>query len=218
MYCEECRIKIDGKASLCPLCHKPVINDQEKTAFPIANPKQKTRSYFVMIYAIIFVIVVVPSIILNLRFQHSYMWSIMVLVMMAYIFFFVRYTVLKQGHFRQRLIGQTIFLTLIFFVVKMVTGTHDWILIAWLPALYITCDIILVTHMMKFSKYAKKNVISTYLLGILGVIPVISAYAFDLELKIPSIVASGLSVILIICISIIFRKTIITEVKKFFHI
>lgn len=218
MYCEECKVKIEGKTSVCPLCHKPVVNDTEKTAFPVPAPKRRVNSYFAFIYAIAFIVVIIPLIAINVYYNKDFMWSIMVLAVLVYIFFLVRYTILTQSHFRQRLIGQTAILTFVFFVVRIVTGTNDWIVIAWLPALYITSDLILASHLVKYSRYAKKNVIATYILGLLGVIPTISAYIFDLPVKIPSYVASGFGLILIAVMSIVFRKNIISEVKKFFHI
>jgi hypothetical protein len=218
MYCEDCRVKIDGKASLCPLCHKPVINGHEKTAFPIPKPKQMTTNRFLPIFAIIFAVIMVPSIILNAFYYKSYPWSLIVFFILLYVFFFVRHTVMNQAHFRERLIGQTLFLTIIAFVIQFVIGKCEWIFVAVIPAIYMVSDILLVTRMLKFSKYAKKNIISSYILGIMGLIPVITAYACDLDMKVPSYVASGLSILLIFAVTIIFRKTIISEIKKFFHL
>jgi hypothetical protein len=218
MYCEDCKVKIDGKASVCPLCHKPVVNAHEKPAFPISNPKQRVSSRFLPIFTLISIIIMAPSIVLNVLYFKAYPWSLIVLFVLLYIAFFVRNTVMNQSHFRERLIGQTIFLTIIAFVVQLVTAKFEWILSAVIPGIYMVSIILLVTRMIKFSKYAKKNVISSYILGIMGLIPVITASACNLDIKIPSYVASGLSILLIVTVTIIFRKTIISEIKKFFHI
>lgn len=218
MYCEDCKIKIDGKTSVCPLCHKPVTNCYEKTAFPISNPKKKTSSRFYPIFFLIFAVVMVASIVLNTLYHNEYPWSFIVFFLLLYIAFFIKHTVMNQAHFRERLIGQTFFLTVIAFVVRFVTGRFVRILALAVPIIYIISDVLLIMHMLKYSKYAKKNVISSYILGIMGLTPVITVYACQLSMKIPALIASGLSIALIICISIIFRKTIISEIKKFFHI
>lgn len=218
MYCEECKVKIEGKASVCPLCHKSVINDHEKLAFPKPNPKQTASSRFVPVFSIIFILVMVPTVILNIILYPNKPWGVIVFSVLLYIAFFIRHTVMNQSHFRERLIGQTFFLTIIAFVVQLITLRFEWIFVSVLPAIYIISDILLVTHMLKYPKYAKKNTISSYVLGIMGLIPTITAYACSIKMKIPSLVASGLSVLLIISITIIFRKTIISEIKKFFHL
>lgn len=218
MYCEDCQVKIDGKASVCPLCHKQVVNAHDKTAFPVPNPSKMVTSRFLPIFSIILIVIMIPSIILNIFYYKEYPWSLIVFFLLLYISFFVRHTVLNQSHFRERLIGQTFFLTVIAFVIRLVTGKFEWILISVIPGIYMISCVLLATRMLKFTKYAKKNVISSYILGIMGLIPTITAYACDLDMKIPSLVASGVSILLIIVVTIVFRKTIISEIKKFFHL
>ncbi|NLL56281.1 MAG: hypothetical protein GX242_03605 [Clostridiales bacterium] len=220
MYCENCRVKIDGKTTVCPLCHKQIVNTHDKPAFPVPNPKQTASSRFLPIFSIIFVVVMAVSIALNVYYykSYSYPWSLIVFFALFYIGFFIKRTILAQSHFRQRLIGQTLFLTIIAFVVRLVTSKFDWIFISVLPTIYIVSIILLVTRMIKYSKYAKKNIISSYILGFMGLIPIITAYAFDLSMKIPAFIASGLSAMLVIVVTIIFRKLIILEIRKFFHL
>lgn len=218
MYCNECKVKIEGKTSVCPLCGVKIENSQENLAFPIPAPKTRVKNNFVRIYAIVFFAVIIPSLFLNYKFNNNIMWSYMLLAAMVYVFVLIRYTITAQSHFRQRLIGQTVILTFVFFVVQRATNNFLWILSIWLPALYITSDILMVSHLIRYKKYARKNMISIYILSFLGLIPTITAYIMNLTMKIPSIVASALGVIIAAVLSIIFRKNIISEIKKFFHI
>jgi hypothetical protein len=217
MYCDECKIKIDGKTSVCPLCHKKIVNDQEKYAFPIPAPKAKARSFFLLIYSLISIAIIITSLAINIINSEKILWSIIVITALVYIFLAIRYTIIAQSHFRQRLLGQTVFLTIVFYVVKLVIGGNDWIFTLCLPALYITSIIMLSTHLLKFTRYAKKNVIICYIIGILGLIPVITVYFFQLPLKAPAIVASSMGILMALIISFTFRKDIIGEVKKFFQ-
>lgn len=164
------------------------------------------------------VVLMIPAIVLNTLYYKQYPWSLIVFFLLLYVSFFIRHTVMTQAHFRERLIGQTIFLTIIAFVVRYTSGRFEWILSIALPALYIVSDMLLSFRMVQYQKYAAKNIMSVYVLGTLGLIPIITAFACGLSLKIPAMVASGMWIITIITVTIVFRRAIISEIKKFFHI
>lgn len=219
MYCKECNVNIEGYNTKCPLCGQPIeVQDGATLAFPRPNPRKKVKSHFIIIYAAFTLAVMIPCLAINLRLDKSVMWSLMIFAALIYVFFFIRYTVMAQAHFRQRLIGQTIILTAVSFVFYYYVKSSDLIFVVWFPTLYISSYLSLMGHMLRFPKYATKNILAVYLLAILGLIPTFAVLYHGVGVKEPAFLSSAIGAALALCVTVIFRKAIISEIKKFFHL
>lgn len=220
MYCEKCKVNIDCKADVCPLCHRPLTVGEPVTELAYKNGKiRKQRlDIFSKIYLSCAFIATVVCIIVNVLNNYEYMWSMIVMVGLSYVYYCIRFTFLAQGNFNGRIFGQTIAQTLVFIAVRVTVGGNHFIFITWLPIVYFISELLLCVYIALNWREARKKMMSLVVLGILGIIPVCSAYIMDLSVKLPSIIASAFSVAVILVTLIAGRKHIIGELKRYFHL
>lgn len=219
MYCKKCEVNIPCKTTVCPLCHSSLSCDgsNEELSFPSPSIKKLRLPLFKKIYLITTALIGILSLILNLTINPSFLWSVMVIVALTYAYYLVSVTIFSQRGFHKRVLGQTLILTIIFFILKLVVGGNHWIFIAWLPAIFTSAEFILCIFIIKNRIESNKYVMTLILLCIFGFIPIICAYSFDLSVKLPSIISGGLSGFIIVIACITQRKKLLSEIKKVFH-
>lgn len=217
MRCKNCNVEIACKSSVCPLCHKPLVSDGE-VPFPTPATKKILMGKFSLAYLVIAVIANIVCITLNFVLTPKVLWCVPVLVSFIYVFYFVSVTVLAKRGFHKRILGQALILTAVFAAIKLAIGGNHWIFISWLPAVYLVSDLLMLIFIFKKKNEASKYIATLLLLCIFGAIPCISAYVFDLSVKLPSIIATSVSAAIFIICLIVCRKTIIHELKKVFNL
>lgn len=216
MRCEKCNVEITCKTEVCPLCHSPLHSEGE-VAFPVPSAKKVFPKKFLLVYFLIALVANIVCITVNLVIGTKSLWCIEVLVSSIYLYHFINVTVISRPRWHKNVLGQMIVLTVLFVIVRLTIGGNHWIFITWLPALYMASDILMIIFMVKQGAEAPKYLATFLFICLLGVIPTISAYAFDLSVKIPSIVATCLSGALFLSSLFIWRKNILHELKKAFH-
>ena len=216
MRCEKCNVEITCKADRCPLCHTP-LRSQGEVAFPKPDTRRAHPGKFTLIYLIVAVVVNAICITLNVYFGTKFLWSVMVLVVSVYVYHFINIVLITKPRWHRNVLGQILILTAIFIVIRLTIGGNHWIFIAWLPALYMASDILMIVFMIKQGRESPKYIAMFLFICLLGVVPTICAYAFDLSVKIPSIVATCVGGVMFVSAIIIWRKTILYELSKAFH-
>lgn len=217
MRCDRCGVDVACKTNVCPLCHRPLVCDGE-TAFPVPESKRIFLNKFSLAFKIAATAASIVCLALNFALTPEILWSFPVIMCFVYVYYFVCVTILAKKGFHKRILGQTLVLTLIFAAVKLAIPLNHWIYIAWLPAVYVASDALMLIFIFKNRAEASKYVATLLLLCILGVIPLICAYAFDLSEKIPSIVATALSALIFVVAAIAYRKVIRDELIKIFNL
>lgn len=216
MRCEKCNVEITCKANHCPLCHTPLRSTGE-VAFPVSKPKRPLPTKFTLVYVIVAAIVNAVCITLNLMMGTKFLWCVMVLIVSVYVLHFINLVLISRPRWHRSVLGQILILTIIFIIIRLTVGGNHWIFIAWLPALYMASDILMVIFMIRQGLEAPKYLAVFLFICLLGIVPTICAYAFDLSVKIPSIVATCVGGALFIAAGIYWRKTILYELSKAFH-
>ncbi len=217
MRCKNCNVEIACKSTVCPLCHAPLVSDGE-VPFPTPAVKRILLGKFSVAFIALGVIVNIICIALNFIFTPKVLWFVPVFVSFIYVYYFVNVTVAAKRGFHKRILGQVLILTVMFAVIKLAVGGNHWIFITWLPAIYLASDILMLIFIFKKHNESSKYIATLLLLCIFGVIPCISAYVFDLSVKLPSIIATSVSLLILVVALIVCRKTIADELKKVFHL
>lgn len=217
MRCEKCNVEIGCKADVCPLCHTPVKSDGE-VAFPTPATKRIIIEKLKFAYIIVAIIVNIITVTLNFVLDRNTLWCFPVLISFIYVYYFISVTVVAKRGLHKRILGQTLMLTVVFAVIKLAIGGNHWIFITWLPAVYIISDIIMLIFVFKKKQESSKYIATLLLLCLFGAIPCISAYAFKLSVKIPSIVATSFSALIFVVTLCTHFKMIKQELKKVFHL
>lgn len=221
MYCKKCNVNIPCKTEVCPLCHSSLVDitpSDEEFAFPAPNVKKLRLPLFKKIYLALTALICVLSLSLNLALNPTFMWSVIIIVVLTYVYYFVSVTVFSRRGFHKRILGQTLILSLMFIILKLVVGGNHWIFIAWLPAVFTSAEIILCAFIIRNRTESPKYIMTLILLCVFGFLPIICAYVFDLSVKLPSVISSALSGLIIVLSCVAQRKTLLSEIKKVFHI
>ena len=217
MRCNNCNVEITCQADVCPLCHSK-LNSSGETPFPKANPKKLRISLYKKIYIIIGFLITVTCVSVNLTLSPSFLWSLTVPIGFIYFYYLVSVTILTQHGFHKRILGQAVILSVVFIIIRLIVGGNHWMFIVWLPAVYVVSDILMCIFIAKKGKESPKYIMTLLLLCIFGIMPVVCAYIFDLSIKIVAIASTSFSIFIFILTCIIWRRTLIHELKKVFHI
>lgn len=227
MRCPDCNIEVACKTDVCPLCHKKLDTTEEirneikklERSFP---PRLQNRPFattsFPRLYFIIAMNILVISIVLNIILTPQIYWSFLVFSGIIYLYFFVRKTVLSYSHFNIKVMGQAIFLFLIFILIQNVLHKNLWIYEFVLPSIVLISIIMIASYIITNISIARRYIMSLFTLAIIGLIPLfIGLYIKDILLW-PSIVVAVTSASIIISTLIVSNKTFFAEIKRIFHI
>lgn len=214
MRCEKCGCEIVGKTNKCPLCHTPLENDS-KQEYQTPKPKTFLNKRFQLGYLITIAIINIVCITVNLVIDTHFLWSVIVLISTLYIFYFSRYTFTSLRGFHVKLVGQTVILTALIVAIYFAIGGNYWIYITWLPIVYFVSDTLMLVYINTNKNKSSEYVLIQLILYVFGVIPVIFAYCADLSVKWPAISVTALNVYLFLYTIIKYRKSLISEFKKY---
>ena len=227
MYCEECKVEMSCKTNFCPLCHKNLDTSEEaklqikklERAFPVRPyNRPMATTPFNKIYLILSLNVIVISIIANILFNPDYYWSLLVVALVLYVYFFVRYTVLSYGPLHRKIFGQAIALSAIFILIQRVFDSYLWIYEYVLPAIVFVSVSIIGIYIIVNINIARKYIFTLFILAIIGMVPLIIVLIIRNKIIWPSIVTALTCGSILFTIIILARKTLWAEIKRIFHL
>lgn len=226
MYCDNCKVKIACKTNVCPLCHKKLDTTEEarqqikkmQRAFPkrpINRPLVTTP--FNKIYLILAFNIGLISIIANAIITPTFYWSLLVIGLLFYLYFFIRYTILSYSHFHRKVFSQTIALIGIAILIQQVFQSYMWIYEYVLPAIVFISVTIIGIYILVHLATARKYIFSLFLLAIIGMCPLLIVLFLGNGATWPSIVVALTCGSIILTVIIQARKLLWAEIKRIFH-
>lgn len=226
MYCDNCKVQIVCKTNECPLCHKKLDTTEEarqkiremQRAFP-KRPLHRPLAVTPLnkIYFIFSINIALISIIANAILTPRLYWSVLVIGLLFYVYFFVRYTILDYSQFHRKLFGQTIALIAIFILVQQVFKSYFWIYEYVLPAIVFISITIIGIYSLINIETARKYIFSLFLLAIIGMAPLLIVIFLGDGITWPSIIVALTSGSIMLTLIVQARKTLWKEIKRIFH-
>lgn len=227
MYCDNCKVEIACKTNECPLCHTKLDTTKEaqneikrlERAFPkrpLNRPMATTP--FNKIYLILALNIGLISIIANAILTPEFYWSLLIIGILFYIYFFIRYTILSYSHLHRKILGQTIALIGIAILIQQVFRDYIWIYEYVLPAIVFVSVTIIGIYLLINLETARKYVFSLFMLAIIGMIPMIIVLTLGHGITWPSIVVALTCGSIILTIIIQGRKLLWASIKRIFHL
>ena len=222
LHCKYCGVDVGGGLDKCPLCHENLqegTKDSERL-----YPKRKFRKAkkvftFTSLYAFIAICVTMILIVINL-FYSKYLWTVPSVILMLYGYVFVKNTVLYKGATSSKIYWQTVVLLILVGASLGVFYAESKYYFYILPPMLIASVIVQIIFL--FIKHKRLHEFTVYLplTCFLCLIPIITAYALnlDLVLKIISIACCITGAVPIIAILFFARKEFLTEFNKIFHV
>ncbi|MFW5779874.1 MAG: DUF6320 domain-containing protein [Bacillota bacterium] len=224
MRCEKCRVEVKCKTRVCPLCHKPIAasenqikkTEREYPLRPCNRPliTSKFNKVYLIIALNIFIISVVANIIIS---PHIY-WSLIVIGLIFYFYFFIRYTILRYSHFNSKVVGQAAFLYAISILIQQVYKTDLWIYEFVLPSIILISITAIGIYLLINIGTAKNYLFSLFILAVLGILPLFIVMFSDAFYIWPSILVAITSASVMLTTIIAGRKLLLAEFKRKFHL
>lgn len=227
MRCEKCNVEIICKTNKCPLCQERL----DTSAAAIKEIRQKERAYpirplhrpltttpFNLLYLVISINIMIICIATNAILTPNIYWSVVVLGIIFYLYFFIRYTILSYSHFNSKIFSQAIALMAISLLVQQVYSEHLWIYEYIFPLIVFVSTITIGSFIIINIESAKRYIVSLFILAIIGLTPLMIVIFIDDDIIWPSVVVAITSGSIILTTIISARKILWQEVKRIFHL
>ena len=234
MRCKYCNIAIGCKSKICPLCHEklqlPDNLDMEYEA-PMAYPeKQKTparkkkRRSITRIYLSVALTTFILSIPINLLTTPQIYWFAVIAALGIYGFILINNTILSNNGIGIKIFWQgvgilAVLLTINYLIERQTPqASPTWVWDYGLPAILIISSITTGIYTTIAHKYWSSSVLDTLMISGLGYVPLILYACKVIAHPILAIVGACVSTGIIIFCCILGRRTLISELKKKFHV
>lgn len=224
MRCKYCGIEIDSKTKICPLCHEK-LEDYDETlpeVFPAKKPKRHIHSHFTLgkIYTFSSIIVFLISVTVNYLTDKRVLWCYIVGAILLYGLFIIKNTILSRNSIGVKVLGQTISVFLLFWIIQEITATRSslWAINYGMPIIHIVSTIVLTVLVACSISKNRNNLISVLMFSILGIIPAILYFTGVTTVMWPAIIDGILSIIAILSTFIFGHSELKNEFRRKFHI
>lgn len=218
--CRQCQVIVRDDTQICPLCNCVLdADDQVEDKYPDIWAKNHVLKLLIRIY--LFVAIVTEGILVALNYIYfdGLYWSVIVGVVLAYIYLTLAYTVsYSSAGYRMKIIVGVAGAVLLLFVIDHVLGNNGWSMNYVLPAALIAVDAT-VLFLIIFNRKNWQSYIS-FEIAMIGfsLIPVILSWEGKIRARRLSYVALAIAVCMFLGTVIIGGRRATTELKRRFHI
>lgn len=226
MKCPHCKVDIACRTSVCPLCHVPFNNIEGKLdeaqklprAFP---PKGRaplfSTTIFDKIYLAIALYLAMLSLVIEYIVTAKIESSLIAIAALFYIYFSIRFTIQNTGYFSQKVVAQTVVLSVVAVLSRNVIPRPLFVFEFLLPGLYITAMLVILVFIIIKHKYPQKYLLNLLSIALLGMMPYIILCFTDTEYKLLSVLNAVFGGVVFLATLIFSSKKIKQELIRLFH-
>lgn len=234
MRCKYCNIEVACQTKICPLCHEKLSLPENldmpydaPEAYPekIKTPtRKKKRRSATGIYVSIALTAFFLSIPINILTTPKLYWFAVVGVLAIYGFIMIANTILSNNGIGIKIFWQgvgilSVLLTVNYLLDKQAPQySETWVWDYGLPTILIIASITTGIYTAVAHKYWSSSVLDTLIISALGYFPLILYACKVIAHPVLAIAAACVSTGIIIFCCILGRKTILSEIKKKFHV
>lgn len=219
LYCEKCKISIRTEHKWCPLCHGAVSGSaaEEEAVFPVIPvPKKKQISFFKML-TFCCVLALIFSYVINHIVISEHKWFFYVAGGTCFVWIVLVWGKSKSKNLLKNTIWQTIIIGVGIGICDVFIGWKGWSLEYALPIL-LTVSIVFNLIVTIVKKLPESDYMIYLLINcVFGVIPWFLIKFHAVNFVIPSIICSGLAMILLAGLVIFKWNHLVNELGKKFH-
>ena len=218
--CKQCGVFVRDDTGVCPLCKCVLDTDGEaENKYPDIWAKNHVMKLIIRIY--LFVAIVTESLLiaLNYIYFNGLYWSVIVGVVLAYIYLTLAYTVsYSRSGYRMKIIVGVAGGILLLYVIDHVLGNNGWSINYAFPAALLATDVA-VLFLIIFNRRNWQSYLSFQIVMIIfSLIPVIFSLIGYMTVPSMAYLALAVAVFLFLGTVIIGGKRATTELKRRFHI
>ncbi len=235
MRCKYCNVEITCDSKICPLCHEKLSLPKDvdmpydlPKAYPEKKkpPKRRERKKLsaIRLYLSIALTVFILSVPINILTTPNLYWFAIVGVLVIYGFILVHNTILSNNGIGIKIFWQgvgifSVLLTVNYLLDKQAPEySPSWVWDYGLPSIFIIASIVTGIYTAIALKYWSSVVIDALIISGLGYLPIILYAAKVVVHPAMAVTAACISTTVIIFCCILGRKTLISELKKKFHV
>ena len=218
--CKQCDVIVRDDTEVCPLCKCVLDTDTEaENKYPDIWAKNHVMKLIIRIY--LFVAIVTESLLiaLNYIYFNGLYWSVIVGVVLAYIYLTLAYTVsYSRAGYRMKIIVGVAGAILLLYVIDHVSGNYGWSINYVFPAALLAVDVT-VLLLIIFNRRNWQSYLSFQLAMIIfSLIPVILSRLGYMTVPSFAYTALAVAVVLFSGTVIIGGRRATTELKRRFHV
>ena len=218
--CKQCGVIVRDDTQVCPLCKCVLDVDAEaENKYPDIWAKNHVMKLLIRIY--LFVAIVTESLLIYLNYYYfnGLYWSVIVGVVLAYIYLTLAYTVsYSRSGYRMKIIVGVAGGILLLNVIDHVLGNNGWSIDYAFPAALLAVDVTIL-FLIIFNRRNWQSYLSFQIAMILfSLIPVILHLLGYVRVPILAYLALAVAVFLFLGTVIIGGKRATTELKRRFHV
>lgn len=217
--CKQCGVIVRDDTEVCPLCKCVLDTDTEaENKYPDIWAKNHVLKLIIRIY--LFVAIVTESLLIYLNYIYfdGLYWSVIVGVVLAYIYLTLAYTVsYSRSGYRMKIIVGVAGGILLLNVIDHVLGNNGWSIDYAFPVALMAVDVTVLVLII-FNRRNWQSYLSFQIAMILfSLIPVILSALGYMRVPILAYLALAVAVFLFLGTVIIGGKRAMTELKRRFH-
>lgn len=219
MYCKHCGVEVVGAARVCPLCHRPL--DEDNLNYPIIKKTGKKKSVtFSFVYILISLIASVVCLTVNLVLPYQFLWALPVVALLVYGFI-IFVTVFSKRNAGTKIFLQTAALVAVAYSLENLSPSVRWAATYAVPFLIVFSGILLMILSLT-TKRAGQYVLYLIIVVLLGSVPLIYNLVVGGEVLWPTImcaVCSGALLIFALLYGFLAGNGVLKEeIKRKFHL
>lgn len=219
LYCEKCKISIRTDHKWCPLCHGAVSGTaaEEDAVFPMITVPKKRQVSFLKMLTFCCVLALVFSYVINHIVISEHKWFFYVVGGTCFVWIVLVWGKSKSRNLLKNTIWQTIITGVGIGICDVFIGWKGWSLEYALPILLVIA--LIFDLMVTLIKKLPESDYMIYLLlnGVFGLIPLVLVKLHIVRFVIPSMICSGLAMILLAGLIIFKWHHLVSELGKKFH-
>lgn len=218
--CKQCDVIVRDDTEVCPLCKCVLDTDGEaENKYPDIWAKNHVLKLVIRIYLFAAIVTETVLIYLNYRYFNGIYWSVIVGVVLAYIYLTLAYTVsYSRSGYRMKIIVGVAGGILLLNVIDHVLGNNGWSIDYAFPAALLAVDVT-VLFLIIFNRRNWQSYLSFQIAMILfSLIPVVLNLMGYAHVPLLANLALAVAVFLFLGTVIIGGKRATTELKRRFHV
>lgn len=218
--CRQCQVIVRDDTQICPLC-KCVLDtdDSVENKYPDIWTKNYVIKLITRIYLFVAILTETILAILNYMYFNGTYWSVIVGVILAYIYLTLAYTVsYSRAGYRMKIIVGVAGAVLLLLVIDRVLGNNGWSMNYAFPVALLAVDFTVLLLVIFNRKNWQSYLCFELAMIIFSLIPVVLNWLGYIRVPSFSYVALAAAVFLFLGTLIIGGKRATTELKRRFHI
>ncbi|MDD3946743.1 MAG: DUF6320 domain-containing protein [Clostridia bacterium] len=226
MKCPHCNVEIACRTKVCPLCHVPFNNVEgkldEARKLPRAFPHKGrapmfSTTIFDKVYLATALYLAILAIVVEFVLTAKVQGAFLVIAALFYIYFSIRFTIQNYGYFSQKVLAQTLMLTLVAIIGRKVLPRPLFIYEYLLPCLYMAAMLVISIYILIRHKHPQKYLLNLLSIALLGMLPIIVLRFTDSEFQLLSLLTASLGAFIILITLISSYGKIKQELIRLFH-